>query len=389
MTGAVLSAGPTSPSSKRNNPLSKDAQRIDYPREAIILKHAVDNTNEAFVTIDQDHKVIIFNKAAEKIFGWSRDEVVGRDLDVIMAPTCSRNHREAVARYVATRVPARIGHETEIQAVRKGGEEFPATISFSVTELEGRLFFTGIVRDLTETRALKDRAMQAERLAALGQVVAEITHEIKNPLMMIGGFARQLLRGSKDPDQSKKLEIIAQEVGRLEALLVGLRDFYVPRAHVTEPVDVNALLREIHELVKEDCRKQGIALILDLDGEAPVVRGDRARMKQVFLNLVKNAMEAVDRGGRVSVSTKRSGDKLDIVVRDNGRGISTQDREKIFTPFFTTKPHGTGLGLCVSKRIIDEHPGASFAVESEVGKGSIFKVALPLNDPRTSPATPG
>lgn len=362
--------------------MKEDVRGTDHPQEVVILKHAVDNTNEAFVTIDQDHKVLIFNKAAEKIFGWTRDEVVGHDLNMIMAPTCSKKHREAVARYVATRVPGRIGHGTEVQAVRRGGEEFPAAISFSVTEVEGRLFFTAIVRDLTETRALKERILQSERLASLGRVVAEITHEIKNPLMMIGGFARQLLRTSKDQDQAKKLEIIADEVGRLEALLVGLRDVYVSRVNPSESVDINALVKEVYELVIEDCRKRSIALSLDLDGDSPLVKGDQARLKQVFLNLVKNAIEAVDRRGRVAVRTRRSNGKFEIVVADNGRGIASEDREKIFTPFFTTKPQGTGLGLCVSKRIIEEHPGASFSVESQMGKGTAFKVSLPLPDTR-------
>jgi PAS domain S-box-containing protein len=338
----------------------------------------VDNTNEAFVTIDQEHKVLIFNKAAEKIFGWSRDEVVGHDLNRIMAPTCSKNHSEAVAQYVATRVARRIGHETEIQATRKSGEKFPAAISFSVTEVDSRLFFTGIVRDMSETRALQERVWFSERLAGLGRLVAEITHEIKNPLMMIGGFARQLLRRAEDQEQVKKLGIIADEVARLETLLAGLRDFYAPHMGSSVPVEVNGLVKEVHDLVKDDFRKRKIDLSLDLEGDPVFVLGDAARLKQVFLNLVKNAMEAVEGGGHVSVRTTRGADRAEVVVSDDGCGIAPEDREKIFTPFFTTKPRGTGLGLCVSKRIVEEIPGGAFSVESEKGKGSAFKVSLPL-----------
>ena len=156
--------------------------RQDRNGELAVLKGAVENTNEAFVTIDRNHRVVFFNKAAENIFGFSREEVTGHDLDVIMSPTCSRDHRRAVERYVQTRMPRRIAHETEILATRKNGETFPASISFSVSEVEGEIYFTGIVRDLTETKALQEHILKSERLAALGQVVAEITHEIKNSL---------------------------------------------------------------------------------------------------------------------------------------------------------------------------------------------------------------
>jgi len=221
-----------------------------------ILEGAIENTNEAFVTIDQNHKVLLFNRAAEKIFGYSRDEVIGNDLDVIMSLDCSRDHRNAVERYVNTRVPRRIGHETELLATRKDGEKFPVSISFSVLQVEGTLYFTGIVRDLTETKALQEKITRAERLAALGQVVAEITHEIKNPLVMIGGFARQLIQQAKDEKSLKKLNIIADEVSRLETLIKKLREFYLPRVLNMEEIDLNSLMGEVYSLIKDDCEEK-------------------------------------------------------------------------------------------------------------------------------------
>ena len=184
--------------------METEVDQRNQNQEMVILKNAVENTNEAFVTIDENHKVLFFNKAAEKIFGYTRKEVIGRDLNVIMSPGCSRNHREAVTRYVKTRIPGRIGHETEMSATRKNGDIFPASISFSVTEVSSKLFFTGIVRDMTETRALQEQIMHSERLAALGQLAAEITHEIKNPLMLIGGFAQQLSRVIDDKKTSRR-----------------------------------------------------------------------------------------------------------------------------------------------------------------------------------------
>jgi two-component system sensor kinase FixL len=356
---------------------TKDNRR-NQNQEMAILKSAVENTNEAFVTIDENHTVIFFNKAAEEIFGYSREEVVGRDLNVIMSPSCSRNHREAVTRYVRTRIPGRIGHETEMLASRKSGNTFPASISFSVTEVNGRLFFTGIVRDMTERRALQEQIMRSEKLAALGQLAAEITHEIKNPLMLIGGFAQQLIRAIDDEKYLQKLNVITDEVKRLERLLTDLREFHLPKTIASEKVDLKELLQDIYLMVRDDCEKKNIQTELRIDDKALLVAGDRGMLKQVFLNLFKNSMESMEHGGILSVQTILSGEHVEITVTDEGCGIPEQDKEKIFTPFFTTKSNGTGLGLCISKRIIEEHSDGSLSMKSKEGEGTSFKISLPL-----------
>ena len=353
--------------------------RDDDIKELAVLKGAVENTNEAFVTIDQKQKVLFFNKAAEKIFGYSREEVLGWDLDVIMSPNCSRDHHRAVARYIETGVPRRIGHHTEIMASRKNGETFPADISFSISRADGKLYFTAIVRDLTETKALQDRINRSERLAALGQVVAEISHEIKNPLMMIGGFARQLVKESKDEKSLPKLNIIVKEVQRLESLLKEMRDFYLPRPLDRKEVDVNALLKEVHDLIKEDCKKRSIRLEFKTDREQVLVEGDRAKLEQVLLNLAKNALEAMEQGGKISFASGLKEGVVEIKISDKGIGILEEDQGKIFSPFYTTKKQGTGLGLSICKRIIEDHPGSSLGFTSEKGKGSTFVIAMPVS----------
>jgi len=346
-------------------------------KDLLILKHAVENTVEGFVTIDEHHKMVFFNKAAERIFGYSRDEAVGKDLDVIMSLSCSEHHREAVARYVKTRVPRRIGHETEMVATRKSGETFPALISFSVTEVNGRLFFTGIVRDLTERKRLQEQIIRSERLAALGQSVAEITHEIKNPLMLIGGFAQQLSRSIGGEKNLKKLKIITQEVERLERLLAELRDFYLPASIASEKVDVEDLQEETLSMVRKECRENNVKIDLQVDKGARLVAGDRNKLKQVLLNLFKNSVDAMEQGGTLSVTARPSGENVRITIVDEGCGIPKADKEKIFSPFYTTKSSGTGLGLSISKRIIEQHKGGSLNVESEEGKGTTFTITLP------------
>ena len=344
-----------------------------------ILKGAIENTNEAFVTIDQNHTVIFFNKAAERIFGYNRTEVIGHDLGVLLGPRCNEGHRETVARYVRTRNPRLIGHETEFIAPRKNGKTFPAAISFSVAEFKGRLFFTGIVRDMTETKALEAQISKSERLAALGQAVAEISHEIKNPLMMIGGFARQLIGTAQDKNAVSKLNIIADEVQRLENLLRELRDLYTPTRLATEELDINDLLEEIYSLTRDDCKTKNIQVKLQEENGTVFVEADRGRLKQVLLNVVKNSVEAMDKGGNLSIRSARSTDTVEITISDDGPGIPEGVKEKVFTPFFTTKKHGTGLGLSLSKRIIEDHPGSAFRLTSQEGKGTAVKIALPIS----------
>jgi PAS domain S-box-containing protein len=349
--------------------------------EAIILIRAVDDTNEGFVTIDEDHKIVHFNKAAEKIFGYTKSEVVGRDLDVIMGPSCIHDHRSAVERYIKTRVPKRIGHETELVAVRKGGKKFPASISFSVTEIENRLFFTGIIRDLTEIHELRDKTKRAERLATIGQFVAEVTHEIKNPLMLIGGFAGQLEREIEEKESLKKLKIISEEVSRLEKLLQDLGELYRPDPMAKEEISVRDLLKDLYAFVEDDCEGKNINIRLECDDSPLLVEGNQDRLRQVFLNLIKNSIDAMENGGTLTLHCERAGDYVKILVKDDGCGLSEEDIQEVFSPFFTKKKHGTGLGLSVSKRIIEDHKGHIVFLKSEEGKGTEIQISLPaLNE---------
>lgn len=341
-----------------------------------VLRGAVENTNEAFITIDQHSRVVLFNKAAERMFGYQREEVLGENLGLLLSPMCENGHREAVARYLETRRPTLIGHETELTVTRKGGASFPASISFSVAEIDGQLFFTGIVRDLTEHKALESQVLQSERLAALGQALAEITHEIKNPLIMIGGFARQLCGKCRNDKDRAKLQIIAEEVARLERLLAGLRDLYRPQQLFVEEVDLASLLAEVGALVEDEAASRGVAIRFELGPEATRARADREKLKQVFLNLIKNSMEALPEGGAITISTRQEADRIEVLVADGGEGIPEAVRQRVFSPFFTTKEQGTGLGLCISKRIIDEHPGGTFVLESREGEGTVVTIGL-------------
>lgn len=353
-----------------------------------VLFHAVENTNEGFVTVDENHRVLFFNRAAERIFEYAREEILGEDLDTILSPLCARAHRPAVERYLKSRRPRVVGHARELVATRKSGETFPCAISFSVARVNGRVFFTAIVRDLTETKQLQTQVARAERLAALGQTVAEIIHEIRNPLMIIGGFVRHLRRATVDPTGVKKLGLIASEVERLENLLDELRDLYLPRSVRRSTFDLGRLLGEVYLLAEQAAKGTGTRVSLVTDEGPARVRGDRERLKQVLLNIAKNGLEALGGEGNLRIQSAKQGEQVEVTIRDDGPGIPEERMGRIFSPFYTTKREGTGLGLSISKRIIDEHPGCSLRLESERGEGTTVTIRMPLHR-KQSRARPG
>ncbi len=346
--------------------------------EAEILKLAVENTTEAFVTIDENHRILFFNKAAERLFGYERKEVLGRSLDIILGDKCRKGHRAAVDRYLNGEKKELTHQEQEFVITRKGGKTLPVVFSFSVALLNGKHYFTAIIKDISDLRACHERVVRSERLAALGQLVAEIVHEIRNPLMLIGGFTRQLKRVVKDRKSEAKLEIILQEVERLESLLTELKELYIPKEIEFSVFDINGLLKELYLLVADDCKNKNIEIHLNADADQALVEGDREKIKQVFLNLIKNAVEAQEKGGILRIESRKGEKYVDVLITDNGPGIPEEYREKVFSPFFTTKKYGTGLGLSISKRIIDQHPGCSISLISEQGGGATFKVSIPL-----------
>jgi two-component system sensor histidine kinase HydH len=231
-----------------------------------------------------------------------------------------------------------------------------------------------------KTRELKeshDWLLRSERFAAVGEAAAYVSHEIKNPLMVIGGVIRQLQRHfGNDQAAKEKFDIVIDEVKRLESFLGELRDFTRPAAPVMQKVDINQVIREEQALMQEAAKEKGITIIDSLQSDLPPVEADRNQMKQVLVNLIKNAMEAIEGEGRIILATGVSDGQIWFSVQDTGKGIDPETLAKIFDPFFTTKDKGTGLGLAVINKIIVDHQG-TIGVKSTPGEGSTFTVNLP------------
>jgi two-component system sensor histidine kinase HydH len=228
-----------------------------------------------------------------------------------------------------------------------------------------------------ELLASQERLVRSERFAAIGEAAAYVSHEIKNPLMVIGGLAHQVENKEGEPSLKEKLHIIQSEVQRLENFLGDLRDFTRPVTPVMQKTDLNEVIHDVDTLMKEEAKNRGINLVERLDPKLPTLTADPNQMKQVVLNLVKNAFEAMESGGRLVLASGADDNQVWFSVEDTGNGMPQEVLEKIFNPFFTTKKKGTGLGLAVINKIINDHRG-SVSVESLPDQGTTFRIMLPV-----------
>jgi two-component system sensor kinase FixL len=340
----------------------------------------INSATDAIVTINEDHVIIGYNQGAEKLFGYSRAEALGQDLNIIIPPPYKAEHRDYVRRYVATREARLIGKHVRLKAQRRDGSEFPMSISFSVAEIRDNLYFTGIIRDITEYQEMEAKVLQTERLAAVGNTVTHIAHEIKNPLLIIGGFARQLLKvPGLDDKARKKLSIMAEEVTNLEKMVGEMRDFLRRPPASRQPGRLEAAVAEALAFFQDAFSEGHIEVARVEEGPLPELSFDPQQLHQVLLNLFKNALEAMPQGGRLTVTSRVRGESAEVVVADTGAGMPPEVAANIFQPYFTTKEKGTGLGLAICQGIIQEHGGA-MAVESTLGQGTTFTIRLPLRD---------
>ncbi len=336
---------------------------------------------DGVITIDEDHRIVYCNAVAERMFGYSRDELLGRDVSPIIPEPHFASHRGYVDRYIQTLESRVIGKSRECRGQRKDGGTFPVEISYSVSKTAGKLYFTAVIRDISERKKIERDMRFMEKLADVGKAVAKVVHEIRKPLMLIGGFARQVecCGALKESDKERqKLKIVVDEVRRLEALLNGISVLSRPPSSSQKRLlHLNDLLRETIELVEPRLKDSEIGIDPDL---APIflrVNGDPDQLKQVFLNLLMNAVDAVHGRGTIRVVSWLEDTRVNVRVEDNGPGLGPETAEKIFDPFFTTKSDGTGLGLAIARNIIEDHGGV-ISVTSIVGEGTCFIVSLPL-----------
>lgn len=350
---------------------------------------------DGFVVSDADGRVLFWNRAAEEMTGIAGPDAVGKSVYSVF-----NENPAVVSQLEKTAASGRSYSDYEAEISVKHGSQRPVGLVTSVlTDDEGRP--TGLIltiRDQAGVRDLKERMRRSDRLATLGMIAAGIAHEVKNPLVGIRGAAQLMkseirLLSEPDPAAGKSLteylDVILKEADRLNNVLEGILDFTRVKPLEIKASNIHSILDRVLLLNEESARKRGVILTRLYDPSLPNVYGSENQLIQVFLNIIKNAVEAMPKGGKLTIMTRMSdlfttvqadGRKYQLMVvkvSDTGMGIKQQHLQNIFTPFFTTKDGGVGLGLALSYQIVQEHQG-TIRVESQENEGTTFSVYLPL-----------
>jgi two-component system sensor kinase FixL len=390
------------PTSHRNTGAAPaPAQELARTRDLLEDREArlsaiLDTAVDGIITIDESGIIESVNTATERIFGYSGDELVGNNITMLMPSPYREKHDGYIARYLGTGEPRIIGIGREAEGQHKDGRRFPIDLSVSEVRVGGSRLFTGLVRDISARRRAEDEARRwsadlahAARLSTIGELTSGIAHEVNQPLTAIVSFAEACLRmlrsGKAD---SQKLEDalgqIAVQGQRAGHIIRHLRQLARKGESERVQIDLGHLVRDVLGLFSNELHASGIALHLMLDESGPAVKCDRIQIEQVVLNLVRNAMDVLEEGpaeGReLTIRTRAdSGGTIELTVEDTGEGLGADGGERIFELFFTTKADGLGMGLSISRTIIEDHGGRLWA-SPHPGGGAIFHVTLPADD---------
>jgi len=353
----------------------------------------LDAAVDAIVVIDDRGQVITFNRAAERMFGYAAAEVVGKNVSMLMDEPYRGKHDHYVARYLATGEAHIIGKGREVEGRRADGVAFPVSLAVGEAVGHGRRRFVGIVRDLSAQRAAEQRARSLElrlahvaRFNLMGEMAAGIAHEINQPLAAIATYAQTAKRLLQRPDIDAGLlhEVcgkIDDQARRAGQVIDNLRKLIRKQEIETQSLDVNRVVADVMSLIEADARSEGIPVLVHEGRALPNVRADAVQLQQVLLNLTRNSVDAM-RGGLgkergIIIATERGENgRVRITVTDHGHGVSPQLGEHIFHPFVTTKRDGLGVGLAISKTIIQSYDGSLTYSDNTAG-GSIFAIELP------------
>jgi PAS domain S-box-containing protein len=333
----------------------------------------------AIYMLDPAGFVITWNAGAERIKGYLAGEIIGKHFSCFYRPEDIKAGRPNRALEIAAREGQ---YEEEHLRVRKDGSEFCSSVLITaLRDSTGKLYgFTKVVRDITERKETEERLRQSERLSTLGTTAAVFAHEIGNPLNGLSTslqLAERLLKNSDTPNPLllETLRAASQEVQRLHSLLTDYRSFARPLHLNLEAMDLRRAVHEVLTLSARSNRDSGIRVNVQFSEDLPLIRADMEKIKQIVLNVCKNAVEAMPGGGVLTLKAYQLNDYVILEISDTGTGIP--DGIDVFQLFKTTKADGTGLGLPIVHQIVSEHRGTIECV-SERGKGATFRISLPL-----------
>ncbi len=359
------------------------------------LRSILETVPDAMIVIDSRGIMQLFSSAAERLFGYTKREAIGQNVSILMPEPDQSRHDSYLARYLRTHDPHIIGIGRIVTGKRRDGTTFPMHLSVGQTQRGDEPYFTGFVRDLTEhqqTQArlqeLQSELVHVSRLSAMGEMASALAHELNQPLAAISNYmkgSRRLLAGSADPNVGKiesAMDRAAEQAVRAGQIIRRLRDF-VARGESEKRVEsLSKLIEEAGALGLAGARDQNVQLRFNLNPAADLVLADRVQIQQVLVNLFRNALEAMAQSPRrelVVTNTNVADDMIEVEVSDTGSGFQDDVVPNLFQTFFTTKETGMGVGLSISRSIIEAHGGRMWAESNESG-GATFRFTLPAAD---------
>lgn len=337
------------------------------------------NSIDAIIGIENDSKIFLWNRGAERIFGYTKEEMMGRDFNILL-PTDKQKDGEM--EFLINEVKEKgflVNYETE--RITKSGQLINVSITrFAVDNEKNEMMGSvGIVRDITKVKQLEKELRERENLALIGEVVSSIAHSLSNPLNIISGNADYLLIDKEENDKEfEELKTILDEATRITKSIRHLLNFSRPLRIEKQKNDINKVISEVVKNAKFSVGDKAISFRKTLK-EIPEFNFDLAQIQEVISNIVINAIQAIPAEGEIKLKSFVNGNFVNVEIADTGPGIARENLEKIFKPFFSSKGYGkgTGLGLSISKRILKEH-GGDLTVKSHLGKGAVFTITLPF-----------
>ena len=373
-----------------------EASRVnqDLVRREAHLRSILETVPDAMIVIDEAGLMRDFSKTAERLFGWHAQEVFGQNVSMLMPSPHREAHDSYLNRYYATGEKRIIGLGRVVVGQRRDGSTFPMELAVGEMRIDDQRYFTGFVRDLTERQQTEARMQELQselvhvsRLTALGEMASALAHEINQPLSAIANYLKgsvRLLRGQNVPldKVSDAVERASAEALRAGEIIRRLREFVSRGDTERKAESLSKLIEEASALALVGAKQHGVRVSMTFDALADQVFVDKVQIQQVVLNLIRNAIDAMENSPtktlQLSVQRQEGGQAL-VAVSDTGAGIGAEALERLFQPFFTTKATGMGVGLSISRTIIEAHGGHLRGSKRDSG-GALFEFTLPIAD---------
>jgi PAS domain S-box-containing protein len=375
-----------------------ERKRAEEERERLrqAQRVVVETANDAVVSADESGTIQFANAATMRVFGYDPKELIGKPLTVLMPESMRKLHENGFRRYLATGQRHINWQGTELTGLRKNGQEFPVEVSFGELTMDGRRVFTGFIRDISERKQAEEqreklRRAQADlahinRVSTMGELTASLGHEIKQPISAAMTDAQTCIRwlACERPEVAEAREAasrLIKDVTRANEIIGRIGSLFKKHVPKRELIDVNELIREMMGLMRSEASRYSISIRSELADGLPQIMADRVGLQQVLMNLMLNGVEAMKdmtAPGTLTIVSRRSEDgELAVSILDTGVGVPPEQVDKIFSAFVTSKPLGTGMGLPISRSIIESHGGRLWATPN-TGPGATFHFVLPI-----------